>query len=567
MSRLFITSAVLVVTLVTGIALRFAGLLYGLPLDVAGDEFLHVATALAFMNDMSLVAWHSFSYAPTLIAVLLAPFYATFGLAGVVLGWFDGISSFKEFAILNSTWFLVGPRIISALAGAAFLGVLYLFTKRIMGTGAATIALMLATFDFWLVHESQLGHIWMPLTFLTLCSWYASLRIFQDGGRRWYVLGALSLVVGYWAGFIPALMLPWLALAHFMRSDHVKANLYLGAGIAISGLALVTFLNPYSFMRQFGGTVARGLLSVFGVDVFSSGLISETWRHASDGIVHPLENIVTMASVLFHANPLLVIVGVTGLIIFMYRKKLSYESLLLVGFPIAYLGVASLIWPNPDDRYILPLIAPLLIGAGYLFSEIYDHTRLRNRGIASGIVVMMFALTLLISVQVTAQYSKLFFVTDTRVAALDWIIGHIEDGALVATYGSHYFELPRNALVTQDLAETLPGELRTKDRYLLDRPATMYPSPSYYVLRDGEIDQLAAQGFSIPSFEYLVTTSFDPTTLQVPGLQYERIQRFTPRENGGAVINLLQDTDRWLLLHLLGLKNLGPYVEVYQRVK
>src|SRR3989344_4555054 len=151
-----------------GVLIRFGALRYGLPLDVFGDEFVHIATAFSFLNDMTLRATEAFSYVPSLMAVLLAPFFGIFGGIGILAGVFAGIDGFKEFAILNSTEFISGARFASALFGAGFLWVLFIFTRRILGEWPALIATLIAAFDFWLVHESQIGHLWMATVALVL---------------------------------------------------------------------------------------------------------------------------------------------------------------------------------------------------------------------------------------------------------------------------------------------------------------------------------------------------------------------------------------------------------------
>src|SRR3989344_3455818 len=121
------------------LVLRLAGVTYGLPLDVMGDEFVHLFTAFTMLDEMTLRVLSPLSYEPSLFAILTVPFIAAFGALGIVFGTFEGIAGFKEFAVINATDFLSIGRVLSALFGVAFIYLLYRIVRPLAGVWPALV--------------------------------------------------------------------------------------------------------------------------------------------------------------------------------------------------------------------------------------------------------------------------------------------------------------------------------------------------------------------------------------------------------------------------------------------
>ncbi len=557
MKNLSFTTLLLGAIVLIGAFLRFAALRYGIPLDLFGDEFLHVATAFNFFDEMTIRATESISYAPSLLAIALAPFFALFGGIGMLLGMFEGVIGFKAFVLMESGEFLTAVRLLSALTGIAFLGLIYFYSNRVYGYGVAVIALLLASYDFWLVHESQMGHLWMPVVFLIMASWYALLRLSETGSMRWYALSVVAIALGYWAGFIPILLMPFLVLAHFMSPAARWNRLAVSMASLVALIAAISWLNPFSFLRQFGGAL-WAISDAFGVSGFSE------FQRITDTPMDVWGNAATLLGVLLAANPLLLIAGVIGVVLLTYREGLrKFSTWLVLGFPILYFTAAILIWTNPDDRYVLPLLPSLLVGAGYLFSVALS--RFKTGSVGQIIVAILIFSTFLYSAYTTINYSKLLFTEDTRESARNWIHSEVPAGTALVVDSTHYLEFSRNREVAEVLEASIPQALRSKDRFLLYEGYGAYPSPSYFVLTRGEFSALEASGATLPEIQYYVRSFYRPESAGAVPSGFSPVIAFSPRETVVATEELLQDSERAVWLDLLGLKNLGPYVEIYRR--
>ena len=544
---------IIVIALVVGCVMRFAGLTYALPLDVMGDEFVHVATAFSFLNDKTLIASETFSYAPSLMAIILTPFFALYGFAGVAVGWFANLDAFKEFALLHSSWFIVGARALSGLSGIAFLGILWLFVCRLAGREAALVAVLFAAFDFWLVHESQVGHLWMPTTALLLAGFYALVRLSETGELRWYVLSALLIAAGYWTGFIPAALLAWLFAAHWFAPSRRFQNLLWGGGLAVFFIGIISYLNPYSFVRQFGRAL-RTLLETVGVSAFPNLPIVQ------EAAVPLSQKLALMGHVLFWDNPFLLIAGITGILLFVYRRRArSFPAILIGGFSLFYILVFLFAWPGPDNRYVLPLFPALLFGAAYAIMAAFERKNTILRISAAVVLVCTLSWGAVASIGYTQMLSQ----EDTRLAAREWVMTHVpaDSSVLIA---AKYFELPRNRTVTEYLSANEPSALRTRDRYLLEH-TNSFPAPAYFALSSGDVEALPED--SSLQFSYIVRSWYRPEEQYPVPEGYALAAMFYPHDPVTPLTDeLLQNPDN-PFTSLVRASNLGPYVEVYEKAK
>ncbi len=538
-----------------GFLLRLGAVTYGLPFDVFGDEFVHVATALSFLNGMTLVASQSFSYVPSFMALMLAPFFVLYGGIGIILHTFANVAAFKEFAILNTEWFMIGGRILSALFGTAFLGLIFLFAKQFMSSRFALLAAAFAAFDFWLVHESQIGHFWMPMTFFILAACYALLRVAQGGGKRWSLASAAMIAFGYWCGYVSVLLIPWFVLAHAAAKPRSYKEFFFSNGVLAFLFAGISWLNPVSFLRQFGRAL-KNLLLVAGIAILPDLPVT-----TGVGAVHPLQNALLVGRVIFDANPFLLCVALIGFVLIARRFKLfSFESSVLIGFPIAYYVVTIFIWTDPDPRYILPIIPFLVVSCAFALSELSVFlikrmsplfVRISVSVVAIGIILYTFA--------PTVQYTLLLQQPDTRVAAALWITEHIPSGAHVVL-DAKKLTLPRDSEVLTYLEKNAPGELRTKDRFLIEKGEV--PSPAYFVLSRAVADSLT---LPLKQFDWYVNEYYPDTDTHDPGNGFIRVATFSPAQKSNLADTLSGALDPFAAL--TGLTNLGPYVVIYKRAE
>ena len=537
-----------------GFLLRLLGVTYGLPLDLFGDEFVHVVTAFTFLNDVTLRALSPLSYVPSLFAVLMLPFVVLFGGIGMFAGMFDGIAGFKEFAVMNASYFLSIGRTLSAAFGVAFIYLIYLLARPLAGRWPALVVAGLAMADFWLVHESHKAHFWMPATTLLALVFFMLLQMVKTGRLRYYWGSVVSVALAFWMGFFPIVVAPFFLLAYFhARVRNISHFLYAGGILAVL-LTLISWLNPLSVVKQFGRAI-RSAFNVVGIDIFPQ------FVGPSDKATEPFQNLYFLLHTLFLDNPFVFVLGVLGLLLMVY--KLSWRSFvvqLLFGFFILYLSLAMFVWPHPDHRYILPLLVPLFIGTAYALSTLYEMFRSKRwvRPAGAVLLVLLFGYSL----YVTLPYSALLLKQDTRLEAREWIFEHVPEGAGIYT-DVNYFDLPKSREAINFYSKEFPAALRTKDTASLALSEEQFPRPSYFVIDSQYASQLGPVG---ARYIYLVV-GFPALTERMavpPG--FTLVAAFYPGDLAKPLDDLLQ-SPRNIFTAVGTLTHLGPHIEIYKRVE
>jgi hypothetical protein len=544
------------VVLLVGLMLRLAGLTYGLPLNVLGDEFVHVYTAFTFIDDMTLRALTPLSYVPSLFAILTIPFIAVFGLLGMVFGVFEGVVGFKEYAILNATNFVLIGRALSILFGVALVYLVYKLARPLSNEWAALTVAALAALDFWMVHESSKGHFWIPVTALLAWAFLMLLKMSETGRLRHYVAAASSIALGVWMGFFPVVLAPFFVLAHWHTRVKRLSYLVWGVGGLTAAFLLIAWLNPLSIMRQFGRAL-RSALNAIGIEALPQ------FVGPSDNPTEPLQNLYFLMHTLFLDNPFVFVLGVGGLILLAYRLTWrSFPAQLFIGFFVLYIGVAMFVWPHPDHRYVLPLLVPLLVGTAYLLSVGYEWMCAWSS--ARTIRAVVVALTVGYSLYVTTSYATLLLQPDTRILALRWIEANVPRGAGVYTH-AQYFELPKSREAIEVFANVRPEALRERDRVAATLPDERFPQPSYFVIDSQYAGPLgtATRDFR---YDYVVTGFKMPEErIEVP-TGFELVASFYPRGQDEAIDDLLL-TPKNIFTAVGAVSNLGPHIEIYKRVE
>src|SRR5919197_4814885 len=152
--------------------LRFWALGFGLPHDFARpDEEKLIGAALGiFQGDPNP---HFFLY-PTLFIYAIAAAYAVLFGVERLAGLTTSQASFLAQAAADPTLLHLVPRLLSAAAGAATIPILFLAAREVSSTRAALIASALLSVAFLHVRDSHFGVTDVPVTFLTVCAFWAA---------------------------------------------------------------------------------------------------------------------------------------------------------------------------------------------------------------------------------------------------------------------------------------------------------------------------------------------------------------------------------------------------------
>ncbi|MBE3135699.1 MAG: glycosyltransferase family 39 protein [Acidobacteria bacterium] len=171
---------VLGVIVALGLALRLAGVQYGLPAVYNPDEVAIMSRALAFAKgDLNP---HNFLY-PSLFFYALFGWIGTYFVAARVLGFAASLQAFQsQFFVDPSVVYLAG-RILTVLCGAATIVLVYRLGARLFGRSAGVVAALFMAVAPFHVRDSHYVKHDVPATLAIVACTLAIVRLWQGHGR------------------------------------------------------------------------------------------------------------------------------------------------------------------------------------------------------------------------------------------------------------------------------------------------------------------------------------------------------------------------------------------------
>src|SRR3954453_3045574 len=348
-----VVASLLVAIVVVGFVMRLVHIGYGLPYVYNYDEANHFTNHSVnfFTDDFDPGYYQNPSGLTELIYVVLR---AQYGLLGGIFHLAHG-SVARQFA-LDPTPIFHDARVLCA--ALAMLGVVATFfvARRFWGAGVGLVAAALLTFAFLPFTYSRIAvtdvGTFLPVALVL----YATLRLHEDGARRWYLLGgaATGLAIGfkYTAGlvliplFVEAARRFWLDRGTPLLK---RADLH-GFVLACLAMVAVFFVStPYFFVHPHSAAYQLKQQAVAAGDTVKVG------QEQQGGFVYYLESFGWG----FGWAP---IVAVLAGVFFEFRRN-RYRTLLLVVFPVVmflYLGTQTRYF----GRWLLAIYPILAILAG-----------------------------------------------------------------------------------------------------------------------------------------------------------------------------------------------------------
>ncbi|MDD5656434.1 MAG: glycosyltransferase family 39 protein [Elusimicrobia bacterium] len=386
------------------VALRVAGLNWGLPALYNSDEPHFVGLAVSFGGGSLRPVY--FKY-PTLWPYLLFFVYGLYFAAWSGLGLLHTAADFAGlFAWHAANFYLIG-RVLSALIGLAAVLALAKAEGQLRPRGAPWAALLLAFCPML----NEVSHAARPdclMVFFVCCAWLFILRIYRDGGRRWHWLGGLCLGLAMSSQYTAVFVCAAAALAHLLcparppRRRLFEGMLAVGVGfLGGSPFIALDFPNFWASMR----------------DLFDLAAL-EPWSRL-DNFRRLLGNAWSFAGVWSLAGPALIIGAV---------RLLSRDR----GLAWIYIGTAALyaaaLGSNPDgsgSRYLLGAFP----GLALLAAEGLDWLGQAAPGPWPRTAVV--AAALVPGLAAGAAFDRQALLPDTRRQATRWIEAHVPPGSAV----------------------------------------------------------------------------------------------------------------------------------------
>ena len=406
--------------LIGALALRIAGIDYGLPHLFHADEAHEVFRALRLGTgeldlDLNRALKGGLFY-------LLFVEYAALLAVGLVTGRFDGPSDLGRMVAADPSVLWLLGRATVACFGAATVVLVWRWSGR-RAVGALAAALLAVSFLH--VKESQLVGLEIPLGFLAMAT-LAILRASGDGRRdedgdggrkRSWVAGGLlgaAAMIKITGG---ALLLPYL-LAHSRRARWRRGAEGLAIAATVYGIG-----NPGIWIH------ARGILA-FAFGSFTGEEAPALFQVAMlGGRSGPLFYFEALRLSFGSIGAVAAVAGVAWALL---RGRGSDR--LILAFLLPYLLVIAGSRTVAVHRYIVPLLAPLaLLAARAMVGLIAPLPR---RAVA---LVALACVALAEPMYRTLRWTAEVRGGDTRSEALRWVLKNVPSGASLLLEGNQTF--------------------------------------------------------------------------------------------------------------------------------
>ncbi|MHB1162451.1 MAG: ArnT family glycosyltransferase, partial [Chloroflexota bacterium] len=526
----------LVGVLALGLALRWAGMGWGLPFAYQPEE-----TSIYFRlaNELALGGkWNPYYFQnPSLFIYLLGvEFIGVYAVCRALLFGQTPSDLYMVFRGEQDLFYGLG-RMNSVLLGAATVLLVYLVGRRLWGRRVGLMAGALMAVNFLHVRNSQYAVNDVPSTFFVVAAVFFAVRLVEEGSWRYYALAGLMAGLAASTKYNAGVVVVAIAAAHLVRCGGLRNGCGRGA-LARLGLSAATSL---------AGFVAGTPYSILDFDTFLGGFASqlEIGQSAWSGQSAVPTAWLFLTGATHGSGLVLSLLAVLGMAVLLARHR--REALLLLSFPLTYLAFMSAMelffvrWVVPATPF-LSLFAALGLDR---LARLVPESR-RQLAVRLLLVVAMLQPTLF-----SLRLDWLVQQTDTREEANRWAELSIPQGSRVAVEAF--------SLLDQESLSFRPT-LQQREVELVWR-ATMHDLEYY---RENGFDYLAISSF-------LYDRAFAEPDAYPDRVEFYRqldrelslVATFSPRRDGQPVPFALDDLDTpfWYLFYH---DRPGPTVKVYK---
>lgn len=441
---------VLLAITLLGLALRVWGIRWGAPdrIDLHPDEIDYVikhARKVSFSSpDPGFLNYPSFLIYLTALAS----------------------GALRRLGLLTEVWqvHLVG-RSWSALFGTAVVPAVFLLARELgaRAPGALLAALWAALLPYH-VWESHVAVTDVPMTFWTVVTLLAAVRLVRTGRRRDWLLAGAALGLATGSKYTAALAASAIVLGALLGPHPWRRRIEGLALAAAASLAACFIVTPFTFIR-FGDFLAamafeRGHTTGghYGFSVPADGWWYRRWLYQlAAGWPY------SMGFALYGSAA----AGTAWAIATLDRRK----AVLLVFGAVFFAVTGS--WVLTPLRYYLPLLVCGALLAGLWQGAWLGSTSRWRRTVAAAAVAVTAAYTGVYTWQTTARYSR-----ETRVEAQRWLQERLGPGGRLLILGwRRYLAMPgpgSGVEVVRDSERVLADLERTASFDLIEASSLVY---------------------------------------------------------------------------------------------
>ncbi|MGI9082573.1 MAG: ArnT family glycosyltransferase [Thermoleophilaceae bacterium] len=559
--------------LAAALAVRLWNIDYGLPYVWSVDEARHFTepAVLMFERGFDPGYYHNPALFTYLINRVLWLIYGPLGLR--LDARFDGVN--VQFHKDASDIFLTA-RILAAMLGTAAVAALYLVARRLWGVREGLVAAAMLTFAFLPVSISRVAVSDVGALIGVSLAIFGAVRIYEGGGRRWFLLTGLAIGVAlafkYTTGLLVIPLL--IAAATRLKRDGPAVLGYLAAGLGAAA-AIVLLSNPYLVLNA---DEAWGALQ----DQAGVAARQEKPGQGSGGLPFYLE------SLTWGFGWLPLGAALAGAVVLALRDRM--RLLLVASFPVALLIYLAL-QARFFGRWLLPAYPALAILAALAVGRLADALP-RRALVQAGAVLLLTGGLLAQSLAADVRTARVIARKDTRVQARDFLVGRYPPQMRISiepdVSGRYYRLTPGGEAVPPTVRRGCPGRpgswyVRTVGggwRCKLHKPGqfsrpdgSARASAWHYFISPAVIDQYRRNGYchvvTFSTVRSRVATS-RPERVRSRALAYYRrlereadvIGRYSPYDPGRDPVPL--DFDLTFNYYPTAYDRPGPEVTIYR---
>jgi hypothetical protein len=461
----------LVAVVALGLAVRFWGLKFGLPVVYARpDELLLIGVVIGFFRGDPNP--HFFEY-PTLYLYVLAGVYCLFYARSMLAGWVRDSAEFAASFKVNFVPFFLAARATAAVLGGATVALVHGIARPLFGVSAGLLAALFMAVAFLHVRDSHYATTDVPMVFFVAAAMLAIVRVHcyrrAFDARLAGVLAGCAMGVKYNAVM---LVLP-MAIVEGIHAWQVRRDwrrmLRETHLFRMAACCILMFLagSPY-LLLDYGKALhdLRSLQASTSMGMTPPELLGRGWTYH---LPH---------SLWYGVGWPMLISALAGLAWMAARHP--GPALVLGSFPVAYYVAAGAGY-NVFVRYMLPVVPFLCIFAGYFVasaaSAIAPAMRLRPALVAAALGVAVAAPPAINVV----QFDRLLTREDSRIVAGRWLAENVPAGASMFISGNRYGHPAMDFVRYRQFGYDYRGNTFTADR----RPTGELPQ--WLVIQRAEI--------------------------------------------------------------------------------
>jgi len=546
----------LLLIIALSLLVRLAGINYGLPLWLVGDEPPFVTAALKMLELKTILpVLHQEEFKPTLYFppylsyIYLIPFSLLLGLKYL---FFSGpLLEFKNYIASDLSHFFIIARLINVILGTFTVWLVYKISKNIFKNELiALLSAFFLAFSALHVYLSFVARDWVPAVFLFALGMFFISHPNMSFKKR-YLLGAIISGIAFGISPIAAFSMLFMLFWYICYEKHSifdalkEKNLYicLLAFLILSAVSIAVY--------------------PFGFHLAKSNNIEET-----KSIYGFMENMGQFFKPQLYSEPILIIFAAIGLI-FTYRKTREFFWTALI-YLFSYAGIFYLIF-HYEQRftiYVFPIIAIL---AGYGFYSIMQIIPPSAGLIPRKIPAAVLALLLLIPLITSLRLDWLTLKNDSRMQARKWA----ESELAVNTKIIVYTEMTRLASTKEAINEQQaldPASLRQIDYAEMNFAKNPHGYVNFHALNLYSVNndnfyKNITEYARINNYKYIL---WDPTFPPGNGTRVNQIIELT---KNSVLVKSFGDTQKEYSLRegnfgnpfgLFKLESLGPKIEIYR---